>query len=262
MSHSCDPHAPKYAHCPAVRQPFWVGLRQQLHGNGAPVHLTEAETKPLQIQNATRGSISSHVQQVPTFMHQTCPHLLRGTIPLSVLAAPQLQHLDLSSNNLTGTLPSWTAPLVHLNVSHNRLHGPIAPFSAASQVAPIQVVAMASNLFTGPVPAGWISAMPNLRVLDLSANHFNGSLPALVWLIVGCAGCGSLCASGPLLCNRPSNSTLSLSQWWLWLGRGHAGAAQGQPHLQEICRFRANSESCARREKLDGEESWSDNCTQ
>lgn len=78
----------------------------------------------------------------------------------------QLETLYLSSNFLTGPLPSDVTGLQSL-----------------------QVLSLSSNNLNGTIPS-WIPSLPSLKYLDLSDNHFNGQLDEfktkeLVWIDLG-----------------------------------------------------------------------------
>ena len=78
----------------------------------------------------------------------------------------QLETLYLSSNFLTGPLPSDVTGLQSL-----------------------QVLSLSSNNLNGTIPS-WIPSFPSLKYLDLSDNHFNGQLDEfktkeLVWIDLG-----------------------------------------------------------------------------
>jgi Leucine-rich repeat (LRR) protein len=78
--------------------------------------------------------------------------LLVGQIPSSIGQSTTLQSIDLTSNQLTGTIPDF-----------------------ASQ-SKIMQLWLANNKFTGhiPVTTGKLSA---LQLLDLSANHLTATIP-------------------------------------------------------------------------------------
>ncbi|CAN6337041.1 unnamed protein product [Urochloa humidicola] len=81
-------------------------------------------------------------------------NLFSGDIPAGFVAGmPLLQELDLSANQLSGSIPESIASLSgvsQMNLSHNQ--------------------------FTGEIPAG-LGSMPVLNLLDLSSNHLSGAIP-------------------------------------------------------------------------------------
>jgi hypothetical protein len=91
---------------------------------------------------------------------------LEGSLaPLSTLVSPNLFSIDLSHNNLSGTIPSaWFEGegLGGLFLSHNRLSGHIPPYVGKMKIPPFAV--------------GFVDYL----LLDLSSNQFNGSVPVEV----------------------------------------------------------------------------------
>uniref|UniRef100_A0A0E0AFN4 non-specific serine/threonine protein kinase n=1 Tax=Oryza glumipatula TaxID=40148 RepID=A0A0E0AFN4_9ORYZ len=124
---------------------------------------------------------------------------------LSVIAkwSNDLEYVDLSQNNLTGTIPDVSSQFLrlnYLNLSHNSLADTIP--EAVVQYPKLTVLDLSSNQFRGPIPANLLTSSMlqelyihdnmlsggllfpgsssknlSLQVLDISGNHFNGSLP-------------------------------------------------------------------------------------
>ncbi|XP_078167924.1 uncharacterized protein LOC144562598 [Carex rostrata] len=93
--------------------------------------------------------------------------------------------LDLNSNNLEGNLPRSLTnckDLVFLDIGNNHIGGtfPIA----LGKLPNLQVIILRSNRFYGtlgfPPNFGKMNSLfPLLKIIDLSSNNFNGSLPPL-----------------------------------------------------------------------------------
>ncbi|KAH9714615.1 protein kinase domain-containing protein [Citrus sinensis] len=115
---------------------------------------------------------------------------LTGTIPsqlgnLSSLSIPSaiftiytLQNVSLRKNQLTGTFPSFIfnkSSLQHLDFSFNTLSGEI-PANICSNFPFLEYLALSNNMFHG----GILSALSNctyLQKLDLVYNDFSGAVP-------------------------------------------------------------------------------------
>ncbi|MED6151773.1 hypothetical protein PIB30_085674 [Stylosanthes scabra] len=86
--------------------------------------------------------------------------------------------IALSSNNLSGTIPSELFMLVglqSLNLSQNQFMGPIP--QDIDNLAALESLDLSSNLFSGQIPQS-MSGMSFLEVLNLSCNNFEGKIPS------------------------------------------------------------------------------------
>merc|ERR1712146_215643 len=85
-----------------------------------------------------------------------------------------LEHLDLAYNTMVDSVSDWSseAPLVHLDVSHNSLHGPLPQLPLHALVS----ADFGSNQFNGSVPVGW-AALRRVEYLDVSKNKLTGAIP-------------------------------------------------------------------------------------
>ncbi|TYG51681.1 hypothetical protein ES288_D10G279300v1 [Gossypium darwinii] len=103
---------------------------------------------------------------------------LSGSIPHEVLRLQSLSiWLDLSSNYLTGELPGEVEKLKNLGrfyCSQNRLSG-LLPRNLGSCVS-LETLSLDDNLFEGPIPSSW-SSLRGLVQLDLSENNLSGGIP-------------------------------------------------------------------------------------
>ncbi|XP_018445068.1 receptor-like protein 37 [Raphanus sativus] len=91
-------------------------------------------------------------------------------------SATQLQLLDVSRNHLVGKLPKSLINchyLEYLNLKGNRFKDTFP--SWLSSLVRLRVLFLGSNAFYGPVSSH--VGFPSLRVIDISHNGFNGTLP-------------------------------------------------------------------------------------
>ncbi|PQM36395.1 phytosulfokine receptor 2 [Prunus yedoensis var. nudiflora] len=128
---------------------------------------------------------------------------LKGQIPVWLLSCRKLQVLDLSWNQLDGSIPPWIVIqiLLHLlasrcllneirvlvacqynqasnfllqYLSNNRINGTIWP--EIGRLKELHALDWSRNNITGTIPSS-ISEMENLETLDLSFNDLHGSIP-------------------------------------------------------------------------------------
>ncbi|XP_037489718.1 receptor-like protein 1 [Triticum dicoccoides] len=99
------------------------------------------------------------------------PHFLRTQRRLEVL--------DLSNNNLSGSMPNWLftedATLQDLNLGNNLLIGSLDPIWHTQ--SSLGVLNIHMNHITGQLPANLSSMFPGLFALDFSSNDLFGYIP-------------------------------------------------------------------------------------
>ncbi|CAL5040195.1 unnamed protein product [Urochloa decumbens] len=106
---------------------------------------------------------------------------LIGSITSS-LANLRLINLNLSHNSLHGSLPMelvLSNTIIVLDVSFNRLAGPLQELQSSNPDRPLQVLNISSNFFTGQFPSTW-GATKNLVALNASNNSFTGQIPSSI----------------------------------------------------------------------------------
>ncbi|KAG4167535.1 hypothetical protein ERO13_A13G202300v2 [Gossypium hirsutum] len=95
-----------------------------------------------------------------------------------------LKILDLSANNISGSLPSCfnSLRLTHVYLSRNKLRGSIIDFFNSSDLVTLD---LSNNHLTGNIP-NWIGGLSKLSYLLLNNNYFDGGIPVqlceLHWL--------------------------------------------------------------------------------
>lgn len=90
---------------------------------------------------------------------------------------PRLRELDLSGNELTGTIPQEIGTLSHLtrlDLSRNRLIG--VPPPELRNLWQLHYLRLDDNEFSGPIPE-FLGGMSSLKWIDLADNRFTGSIP-------------------------------------------------------------------------------------
>ncbi|CAD6243608.1 unnamed protein product [Miscanthus lutarioriparius] len=131
--------------------------------------------------------------------HLTTLHLksnhLQGFIPDTLTNCSNLADLDLSGNNFTGVIPPRIGSLTNLasiTLDSNYLTGGIP--AALGNITTLQVVSFTQNRLNGKIPHEELSltsnmlgnklpsnigdALPNLTILFLADNNFDGHIPA------------------------------------------------------------------------------------
>ncbi|KAE8663657.1 Protein BRASSINOSTEROID INSENSITIVE 1 [Hibiscus syriacus] len=136
----------------------------------------------LNFLNLSNNQFSGRIPALPTSKLQylyLADNKFQGQVPLYLTeACSSLVELDLSSNNLSGTIPSGFASCLSLesfDVSTNNFTGKL-PIEIFQNMSSLKKLGLAFNYFSGPLPES-LSSLFNLEVLDLSSNKFSGSIP-------------------------------------------------------------------------------------
>ncbi|XP_027340345.1 receptor-like protein 14 [Abrus precatorius] len=106
---------------------------------------------------------------------------LEGTLPSSMVEMQRVQILDLSHNNFRGELArnffsNWTS-LMLLSLSHNNFSGQVIPRFAQS--AKLQFLLLNDNNFTGEMYDG-VLLKSSLQAMDISGNMVSGRIPSWI----------------------------------------------------------------------------------
>ncbi|KAG6773101.1 hypothetical protein POTOM_020355 [Populus tomentosa] len=99
-----------------------------------------------------------------------------GTIPIEYFNSYRIEFLDLSENNLSGSLSlGFLAPyLRYVHLYGNRLTGPLP--NAFYNSSHLVTLDLGDNNLTEPIP-NWIDSLSELSIFILKSNQFNGKLP-------------------------------------------------------------------------------------
>jgi Leucine-rich repeat (LRR) protein len=97
-----------------------------------------------------RSPFPKHIKEIWLGANQ-----LQGTIPLE-LGTPDVMHLDLSKNQLTGSLPRY----------------------GRKQMPRLKSLYLEDNQLSGKLPPKWIG-LTSLEVLDVGGNRLNGTIPTI-----------------------------------------------------------------------------------
>ncbi|ESQ32650.1 hypothetical protein EUTSA_v10003844mg [Eutrema salsugineum] len=104
---------------------------------------------------------------------------LSGRIPESLQFCGSLQKLDLSSNRISGNIPtqlcSWLPFLVSLDLSNNELNGEIPPDLAKCSF--VNSIVLSDNRLSGQIPVQF-SALARLAKFSVSNNELTGRIPS------------------------------------------------------------------------------------
>nr|XP_051209121.1 receptor-like protein EIX2 isoform X2 [Lolium perenne] len=97
---------------------------------------------------------------------------LVGMLP-KTLGDLELEILDISSNELTGPIPTLPKTLTSLDLSKNNLSGPLP---SGTEGLMLEVLLLFNNSLSGTIPCSLLQ-LQELKILDLSNNLLHGTIP-------------------------------------------------------------------------------------
>ncbi|KAL7587204.1 hypothetical protein Lser_V15G40468 [Lactuca serriola] len=106
---------------------------------------------------------------------------LTGRIPKSLGRLRHLDVLDLSTNDLTGPIPTFLGKLSVIDLSWNQLMGSIP--KSFGNIATLRVIELSNNQLNGSIPESF-RKLAALRQLDLANNQLTGPIPASLGRLV------------------------------------------------------------------------------
>ncbi|GAX20863.1 hypothetical protein FisN_7Hh180 [Fistulifera solaris] len=105
---------------------------------------------------------------------------ITGSIATTVFDQTEnLYRVDLSKNNLTGLIPPslWSIPSLQIvDLSDNFLEGPFELAADSSPATSLTEIRLSNNLLEGSLPT-WLSDLPELTHLEAVNANFSGRLP-------------------------------------------------------------------------------------
>ncbi|CAD6236765.1 unnamed protein product [Miscanthus lutarioriparius] len=119
---------------------------------------------------------------------------------------PNLTHLDLSGNRITGAIPdtlTLLAGITHINLSSNVLNGPI-PTSIGDLIS-LTALDLSNNTISGGIP-DTLSTLPELEVPNLGSNRLNGSILLFLAEMRGLRGSTWRTTTSTAWCRSPPSS--------------------------------------------------------
>ncbi|KAF3457441.1 hypothetical protein FNV43_RR02099 [Rhamnella rubrinervis] len=130
--------------------------------------------------NSLSITTASTASELPKFRTLSLSSCNIGEFPEFLKTQDQLKELDLSWNKIESEIPKWFwvigKNLELLDLTGNKLHG---FFTIPPLFIPISYISISQNNLTGIIPPS-IRKWTGLEVLDMSKNHFSGTIPR--WL--------------------------------------------------------------------------------
>ncbi|XP_073301285.1 uncharacterized protein [Primulina huaijiensis] len=196
----------------------WLDVSSNAFSGPIPSNLCSKGnlTKLILFNNAFSDSIPPGLSKCESLVRVRMQNNhLSGTIPFGFGKLGKLQRLELANNNLTGQIPhdlSTSTSLLFIDLSRNYLQSSLT--SLILSIPNLQTFMASGNDLVGEIPDQFQDC--SLSVLDLSSNHFTGSIPA------GIASCEKLVSlnlrnnqlTGPIpkpIASMPSLAVLDLS---------------------------------------------------
>ena len=105
---------------------------------------------------------------------------LTGSLPPDWTGPQALQHLELSTCNFSGSLPSsWPSPLRQLDLSNNTFVGTLPEaWSQSDSFLLLSSLSLRNNQLSGTLPSCWAATALQLSDLSLVGNKLTGTIPA------------------------------------------------------------------------------------
>ncbi|WCJ23614.1 Receptor-like protein EIX2 [Euphorbia peplus] len=172
--------------------PLWLGGLAELENINISHNLFKGKVSETNFVNLTKlrkfdGSMNQlsfevGLNWIPPFLSLRVLRLRSwdngAQFPGWLRSLKHLHDLDLSNSRISSTIPNWfwnsSSQFLHLNLSHNQIHGTIP--NILNLALPLSEIDLSSNHFEGSLP----SISTDVRVLDVSKNSFSGSISSLL----------------------------------------------------------------------------------
>jgi Leucine-rich repeat (LRR) protein len=140
--------------------------------------------KNLQDLSLSNASISD---VIPSWFWSLCPQIemldlsqnqIHGSIPNLSCGGS----ISLGSNNFSGPLPHISSSYItYLDLSNNSFHGSLSPFvcEQKDKIRYVQILDLSKNLLSGELPDCWMNYF-DLQVLLLGSNKLTGNIPTSI----------------------------------------------------------------------------------
>lgn len=141
----------------------------------------------------------NHIAELPDFDFEDLGHVSSislpknyfSTLPMELFHLQNLEHFDISSNQISDQIPSHAllcgdanqscaGSLVTLNLCNNSLSGSIP--TDLGNFSDLEMLNLSSNLLGGKIPSSLFGEATHLNILDLSNNQLTGEIPTQVGL--------------------------------------------------------------------------------
>ncbi|KAJ0512475.1 putative non-specific serine/threonine protein kinase [Helianthus annuus] len=136
--------------------------------------LLELHLSDCNLKETHQSHILHNLTTLSNLQHLDLSHNgLTGSIPESMRKLKMLQVLDLSGNDLTGPIPTFPGKLAELYLSGNDLNGSIP--ETIGSLATLTTFSVDLNKLSGTIPDS-IGQLSKLRSFDVSYNYLEGEI--------------------------------------------------------------------------------------
>ncbi|KAI6668465.1 hypothetical protein NL676_013518, partial [Syzygium grande] len=152
----------------------YIGMASCEFGTEFPRWMrTQVDAIIIDLSNASiSGSLPDWLGLISFFDLNLSYNQINGSLPKF---PSNLGYLDLSHNQINGSLPKFPSNLGYLDLFHNQINGSLLKFPSN-----LGYLDLSHNLISGPIPQNIGLAMPYLYSLNLNDNLLSGSIPTSI----------------------------------------------------------------------------------